>query len=454
MKKALKIIVSLILTLTVMMSLTVYFDMSAFATDETETVTPSFDAEVGKVKVIRKSTKFTDKIELYWDAVADVDGYVVYMRNSDQSNEFTEVATVYDPKIVVEDLDHTTPYQFKVAAYKKIEGQVYEGESAYLETATEPAATKAPSIKRSSSVISFSWNRNNRADGYVIYKASTKTGGDWVKYKTIKGNTTTTYEDKDVEYGKSYFYMVKAYRTPYKGRTYYGAGDRLKAVAGLSAPSLSSCTSQLSRVSLVWNKNKLAQGYYVYYATSKSGPFTLLKDTKNTWFNTVRLENNKKYYFRVVPYRTNGNHKITGTWLALDKTVTNKAYGKNIGKTYIEISIKQQRMWFYIDGKMYTETPVVTGNNGYYSTPKGAYKVMSKASPAQLVGPTWNVAVTFWMQFTSSGCGIHDSTWRSSKEYGGTTYMGNGSHGCVNTPYNIVKKMYSKAKIGTHVVVY
>lgn len=454
MKKSLKIIVSLLLTLTIMMSLTVSLDLSAFATDETETTTPTFTPEIGKVKVIRKNTKFTDKIELYWDAVEDVDGYVVYMRNSDETNEFSEVATVYEPQVVVEGLAHTTPYQFKVAAYKKIEGQIYEGESAYLETATEPAATKAPAIKRSSTVIGFSWNRNTRADGYVIYRASYKTNGSLVKYKTIKGNSTTSYEDKNVEYGRSYFYMVKAYRTPYEGRTYYGAGDKLKAVAGLSAPGLSSCTSQLSRVSLVWNKNKLAQGYYVYYATSKSGPYTLLKDTKNTWFNTARLTNGKKYFFRVVPYRTNGNHKITGTWLATEKTVTNKAYGKTIGNTYIEISIKQQRMWFYIDGKMYTETPVVTGNAGYYSTPKGAFKVMSKASPAQLVGPTWNVPVSFWMQFTSSGCGIHDSTWRSSKEYGGTTYMGNGSHGCVNTPYSIVKKMYSKAKVGTHVVVY
>ena len=454
MNKTFKIIVSLLLTLTIMMSLTVSLDLSAFASEETETTVPSFDPEIEKITGLKKPQQFTDKIELVWNPVEDADGYVVYMRNSDQSNEFEEVANVYEPEVSVTNLDHTTPYQFKVAAYKKIEGQVYEGESAYMETATNPAATKAPSIKRSSSVISFSWNRNNRADGYVVYRASTKTGGAWQKYKTISGNTTTTYEDKNVEYGKSYFYMVKAYRTPYEGRTYYGAGDRLKAVAGLSAPGLASCTSQLSRVSLVWNKNKLAQGYYVYYSTSKSGPFTLLKDTKNTWFNTVRLENNKKYYFRIVPYRTNGNHKITGTWLATEKTVTNKAYGKNIGKTYIEISIKQQRMWYYVDGKMYAETAVVTGNNGYYSTPKGAYKVMSKASPAQLVGPTWSVPVSFWMQFTSSGCGIHDSTWRSSKEYGGTTYMGNGSHGCVNTPYNIVKKIYSKAKVGTHVVVY
>ncbi len=455
MKKTLKIIVSLILTLTIMMSITVSMDMSFFATDVDDPTYVEDAPQIPKVKVIKKSTQYTDRIELFWDAVEGVDGYVVYMRNSDKTDEFTRLATIYEPSIKILDLDHTTPYQFKVTAYKNMGDVSYESEPAYLETATQPAAIAAPSIKRSSTVIGISWSKNSRADGYVIYRASYKTNGKWQAYKTIKGNSTTSFEDKSIERGRSYYYMVKAYRTPYEGRTYYGTGGTLKTIAGLSAPGLSSCTSQLSRVSLVWNKNSLASGYYVYYATSKSGPYTLLKDTKNTWFNTVRLTNNQKYYFRVVPYKkVNAQTTITGTWLAVEKTVTNKAYGKTIGNTYIEISIKQQRMWYYVDGKMYTETPVVTGNNGYYSTPKGAYKVMSKASPTVLTGPTWSCPVSYWLQFTSSGCGIHDSSWRKSSEYGGTTYMGNGSHGCVNTPKSIVKKIYSKAKVGTHVVVY
>ena len=455
MKKTLKTIVSLLLTLAIMLSITVSLDASFFASDISATEGEDMPA-IENVKTIRKSTKHTDKIELFWDAVQDKDvlGYNVYIKNLDKDKEFSKLTTVLEPKISILNLDHTTPYEFKVTAYKMIDDIMYESDGAFLQTATQPATQKAPALKRSSTVIGISWAKNAKADGYVIYRASYKTGGKWAKYKTIANPATTSFEDKGVEYGRSYFYKVVSYRTPFEGRTYYGEGAMLKAIAGLSAPTLSSCTTQLSRVSLVWNKNKLAQGYYVYYATEKAGPYKLLKDTKNNWYNTARLTNGKKYYFRVVPYRTNGNHKITGSWLALDKTVSNKAYGKNIGKTYIEISIKQQRMWHYIDGKLYTETPVVTGNYGYYSTPKGAFKVMSKASPTTLSGPTWNVNVSYWLQFTGSGCGIHDSTWRRSSEYGGTTYIGNGSHGCVNTPKSIVKKIYSKAKLGTAVVVY
>ena len=49
--------------------------------------------------------------------------------------------------------------------------------------------------------------------------------------------------------------------------------------------------------------------------------------------------------------------------------------------------------------------------------------------------------------------GVHDADgWRSS--YGGTIYLTNGSHGCVNTPEAAAKTIYETVSIGTAVVVY
>ena len=52
----------------------------------------------------------------------------------------------------------------------------------------------------------------------------------------------------------------------------------------------------------------------------------------------------------------------------------------------------------------------------------------------------------------SGGCGIHDASWRSS--FGGNIYTYNGSHGCVNTPYSAVKKIYNNTTYGTPVIVH
>ena len=112
-------------------------------------------------------------------------------------------------------------------------------------------------------------------------------------------------------------------------------------------------------------------------------------------------------------------------------------------------------MWFYINGKLYVDTPVVTGMaDGVHDTPKGVHTIFVHQSPSRLIGDTWDVMVNYWMQFTADGCGIHDSTWRASYEYGGNTYLTDGSHGCVNTPLDKVAKIFKKAHNGTIVVVH
>ena len=129
--------------------------------------------------------------------------------------------------------------------------------------------------------------------------------------------------------------------------------------------------------------------------------------------------------------------------------------GDDIGNTYIEISIDKQHMWLYVDGKKITETDVVTGNDtADRATPTGVYYVYNMSSPATLVGDDYRTEVKYWMALTYSGVGIHDSTWRSDSEYGGTTYQGNGSHGCINTPYDIAEKIYKTISPGIPVVIY
>lgn len=500
--KITKKIISLVLALVIMMSVVMSLDFSAFATEALEptesetasltqasentqpsdTQTPTVETEEGStavptneptketeaetdepttdpakiesVKNVTKKSASTDSLTIAWDEVENADGYLVYYKNNDVSNEFKFLINTKSTQFTFKGLMHTTPYEFKITAYVESFGKVYQSEAVIAKTGTEPQKTNKPTLKRSSTVIEISWNRNSKADGYRIYRQHAATNGKLVLYKTIKNNATTSFTDTNVSKGRAYNYQVVAYREMYKGVTYIGKGETLRTLAALCAPGLSSCTTQLRRVSLVWNKNAYAKGYDVMYSTSKSGPYTLLKSTSNTWFNTIRLTANKKYYFRIVPYTYVGKYKVYGTYKPVEKTVSAKAYGKTIGNTYIEISIKQQRMWYYIDGKLYVETPVVTGNYYGYSTPKGAYNIFQRTSPATLVGPSWCVNVKYWLAFTRSGCGIHDSSWRSASEYGGTTYIGNGSHGCVNTPYSKVKQIYSKARIGTHVVVY
>ncbi|MCD7828985.1 MAG: L,D-transpeptidase/peptidoglycan binding protein [Clostridiales bacterium] len=128
----------------------------------------------------------------------------------------------------------------------------------------------------------------------------------------------------------------------------------------------------------------------------------------------------------------------------------------DIGGTYVEVSIADQTMWCYKDYEVVVETPVVTGNpNKGNATPSGSVWAFDcHKSPATLgsyVTMGYSSYVNFWMSFTGN-VGIHDASWRST--YGGDIYLTNGSHGCVNTPYEAAKKIYETVNVGVAVFVY
>lgn len=129
-----------------------------------------------------------------------------------------------------------------------------------------------------------------------------------------------------------------------------------------------------------------------------------------------------------------------------------------IGSTYIEVSIDEQHLWYYEDGEMVMDSPVVTGNKGNHDTPKGVFTVMFTQHPAVLRGrimpngePEYESPVSYWMPFYD-GCGFHDATWRGS--FGGSIYTYNGSHGCVNMPYSAAQELFEYVDGGTVVVIY
>lgn len=124
-----------------------------------------------------------------------------------------------------------------------------------------------------------------------------------------------------------------------------------------------------------------------------------------------------------------------------------------IGYTYVEICISQQRMWCYENGELIVDTPVVTGNpNKGNGTPTGGvWAIDAKKRDAILTGEGYTSPVDYWMPFNGD-VGIHDLKERAY--FGGTIYLSNGSHGCVNTPYEQVQIIYDTVSIGTPVIVY
>lgn len=124
----------------------------------------------------------------------------------------------------------------------------------------------------------------------------------------------------------------------------------------------------------------------------------------------------------------------------------------DIGNTYIEIDMTEQKMYAYVNGFCEVETDIVTGSmNKGWDTPAGVNYIYAKQRNRILCGADYESFVSYWMP-VNGGIGIHDATWRS--KFGGEIYKKNGSHGCINTPKTNMKKIYELYEVGTPVVMF
>ena len=127
--------------------------------------------------------------------------------------------------------------------------------------------------------------------------------------------------------------------------------------------------------------------------------------------------------------------------------------GENdFGDSYLEINITRQYIWYYKHGKLIAQGDIVSGNvsrgNG---TPLGIYEITYKQEGSTLRGANYEAKVEYWMPFNGN-IGLHDASWRYS--FGGDIYLNDGTHGCINAPKYLAKKIFAEIEAGTPVICY
>lgn len=130
------------------------------------------------------------------------------------------------------------------------------------------------------------------------------------------------------------------------------------------------------------------------------------------------------------------------------------------GKTFVEIDISSQHVYYYQDGNCVWDSKCVTGTatDPDRATPTGVFALKYKQRDRVLRGrinpqtgkPSYESPVAYWMPFNGN-IGLHDANWRSS--FGGNIYLKSGSHGCINLPPKNAKTLYELITPGTVIVV-
>jgi len=130
----------------------------------------------------------------------------------------------------------------------------------------------------------------------------------------------------------------------------------------------------------------------------------------------------------------------------------------DLGKTYVEVDLANQHLWYYVNGQCIVSCDIVSGCEATnHHTVRGIFPLAYKTKNVTLKGGNekdntdYESDVRYWMPFYGD-YGLHDADWRYS--FGGKIYKKNGSHGCVNMPIPSAETLYYNINPGCPVIIF
>ena len=270
----------------------VYVDTygSGYESDFSEPVSATWTMDAPTLK-----TKYTagEGVELSWNAVEGAQAYEIF-RHTQKKGEYTSLGTTREHTFTDTTAKPGTIMYYKVRA-------LGSGEDSY----SDYSAVKTVTLKLAKPVVTLSnvsttgkikltWPKVEGALRYEIYRRVGTSGS----FTLLTELTKRSYTDNDTTAGVRYFYKVRAVCANTKANSDYSAIRNLVADLPRTTATLSIVAST-GKVKVTWNPVEGATSYEVARATSKSGPFTVLKRlNKTTWTDTT-AEAGVNYYYLV-----------------------------------------------------------------------------------------------------------------------------------------------------------
>lgn len=189
------------------------------------------DYTPAKVTVKTDYSCTTNAVRINWNKVSGASGYRVYRYNG---KNWVKIATIHGGNTTTyrnSGLSSGTLYQYKVKAYKKVNGTNYWGEASEAKYAsTKSKAVTITSTSQTTSAVRLNWTKQ-AGNGYQVFQYKS---GSWVKIATVRDVNTTTYRVSGLSNNTEYQFKVRAYRTDTKGRVNAGTCGYVRRMLGSS----------------------------------------------------------------------------------------------------------------------------------------------------------------------------------------------------------------------------
>lgn len=253
-------------------------------------------------------------VTLSWNRVASATGYVVEIYKGGKWNTVLTTKNNTALSCKVTGLAAGSTYKARIKCYRLANGAYSFSE--YLEADVNTRIANVTGFKASgntASSITFSWNKNTAATGYIveIYK-----GGKWTQILNAKSNTTLTCTATGLSANATYSVRIKSFKKT-TATTYFS--DYLTFSADTRIPNVTSLTykaDSASQVTLSWSRNNAADGYTV--EIYRGGKWEqVLCATSNTKLSCkiTGLAEGSTYSVRIKSYKVKNGRTVFSEYL-------------------------------------------------------------------------------------------------------------------------------------------
>ena len=272
-----------------------------------------------KVTGLDTSSVKTNSIKLSWNKVS-VTGYV--LQRSLDEKKWTTIKTITSSKTLSFNntgLKANTKYSYRIRAYKTVNGKkIYGKYSDIVSDKTAPSkptiAIKAADFDSLKVVIS---KKISGANKYIVYRSTSKAG----KYTKVGETTSTTFTDKSLSTGQTYFYKAKACNNNNKCSGYSNIVSKKPVI---KVPKVTLESSNKGRVISTITMVDGADSFEIYRSTSKTGKYTRVTGLMNVFTSdgvvyqgTQDLISGKTYYYKGRACSTTTGTKICSSYTSI-----------------------------------------------------------------------------------------------------------------------------------------
>ena len=178
-----------------------------------------------KTKVLNYKT-----IQVSWTGTDYADSYNVYRKTG--SGNWKKIASgitgvsYKDTKAVT---GITYSYTVRAVSYTWGKAVLSNYDRSGVRGKAKLTAVSLTSVKNAGkNTVKVSWKKVTGANGYRVYRSTSK-NGEYTSAGFIKKGSTVTFKDKKVSEGKTYYYKIRAYRIV-NGKRVYGPYSAVKSV--------------------------------------------------------------------------------------------------------------------------------------------------------------------------------------------------------------------------------